>query len=237
MNTPRFFKYFCEKHKIMTTFRKEALQRALTRPVEMNHDNGVKVSEIFGCNVFGREAMREHLPVEIFESLMRSINEGLMIDRRIADHVASAMKAWALSKGATHYTHWFHPLNGATAEKHDAFFSRRWRSAFHCQFRRKPAYTAGTRCIKLSRAGASEILSKPADIQHGIQHHLHLFIAVRFASLQYLFLIPANHSIIKLLCLKPLTHLIKLPWMFVSTSIRMLQKYCLPWMGAGIFPD
>jgi glutamine synthetase len=107
----------------MTTFRKEALQRALTRSVEFNHENGVNVSEIFACNVFGREAMREYLSGEIYESLMHTINEGSMIDRRIADQVAAAMKAWALSKGATHYTHWFHPLNGATAEKHDAFFS------------------------------------------------------------------------------------------------------------------
>ena len=107
----------------MVTFRKEALQRALTRPVEFNSVENLKVSEIFGCNVFGREAMREYFPGEIYESLMSTINEGGGIDRRIADQVASAMKAWALSKGATHYTHWFHPLNGATAEKHDAFFS------------------------------------------------------------------------------------------------------------------
>jgi glutamine synthetase len=107
----------------MTTFRKEALQRALTRSVDVAPIQNSKVSEIFGCNVFGREAMREYLPGEIFESLMSTINEGGGIDRRNADHVAAAMKAWALSKGATHYTHWFHPLNGATAEKHDAFFS------------------------------------------------------------------------------------------------------------------
>ena len=107
----------------MNTFRKEALSRALTRSVDYKNDSNIKVPEIFGCNVFGREAMREYLSGEIFENLMNSITEGLRIDRRIADQVATAMKAWALNKGATHYTHWFHPLNGSTAEKHDAFFS------------------------------------------------------------------------------------------------------------------
>jgi len=109
--------------KIMSTFRKEALRRALTRPVDFKNDNHIKVSEIFGCNVFSREAMREYLSGEIFDNLMSTINEGVRIDRRIADQVAAAMKAWALNKGATHYTHWFHTLNGSTAEKHDAFFS------------------------------------------------------------------------------------------------------------------
>jgi len=107
----------------MSTFRKEALRRALTRSVDFKNDNHIKVSEVFGCNVFGREAMREYLSGEIFDNLMSTINEGVRIDRRIADQVAAAMKAWALNKGATHYTHWFHPLNGSTAEKHDAFFS------------------------------------------------------------------------------------------------------------------
>jgi glutamine synthetase len=107
----------------MTTFRKEALKTALTRSSQSVTDKQYTISDIFGCNVFNREAMREHLPSEAFESLMLVINKGGGIDRRIADHVAAAMKTWALSKGATHYTHWFHPLNGATAEKHDAFFS------------------------------------------------------------------------------------------------------------------
>lgn len=106
----------------MNTFRKEALQRALTRPNESKNDYNVKVAEIFGCNVFGRESMREYLPAEVFETLMKTINEGVGIERRIADQVAASMKAWAMSKNATHYTHWFHPLNGLTAEKHDAFF-------------------------------------------------------------------------------------------------------------------
>lgn len=81
-----------------------------------------KISEIFGENVFHIEVMREYLPSEAYKSMVRSIQDGMRLDRKMADQVASAMKDWALTKGATHYTHWFQPLTGSTAEKHDAFF-------------------------------------------------------------------------------------------------------------------
>jgi glutamine synthetase len=82
-----------------------------------------KVSEFFGANVFGRDAMSQYLSEEAFIAVMSAIETGSKIDRKIAEHVANGMKAWALSKGATHYTHWFQPLTGTTAEKHDAFFT------------------------------------------------------------------------------------------------------------------
>jgi glutamine synthetase len=107
----------------MTTFRKNALDKAMNRPFENKATNGGKISEIFGQNVFGLEAMREYLPFEVVENIKRSMETGSGFDKRIADLVASGMKAWAISKGVTHYTHWFQPLNGATAEKHDAFFT------------------------------------------------------------------------------------------------------------------
>ncbi len=107
----------------MTTFRKNALDKAMNRPLENKSPNSGKISEIFGQNVFGLEAMREHLPFEVVENIKRSMETGSGFDKRIADLVASGMKAWAISKGVTHYTHWFQPLNGATAEKHDAFFT------------------------------------------------------------------------------------------------------------------
>lgn len=81
-----------------------------------------KISEIFGQNVFHLEVMREYLPNEAYKSMKRATLEGTRLDRDMADQVASAMKDWAITKGATHYTHWFQPLTGATAEKHDAFF-------------------------------------------------------------------------------------------------------------------
>lgn len=82
---------------------------------------GRKASEYFGELTFNRAAMREYLTEEAYSQVMNSIEKGEKIDRKIADQVAAGIKAWAISKGATHYTHWFLPLTGATAEKHDAF--------------------------------------------------------------------------------------------------------------------
>lgn len=80
-----------------------------------------RVSEIFGCDVLTIEKMRQYLSIEAFKQLEKKMQNGESIDRSLADQIAAAMKAWAISKGATHYTHWFHPLNGSTAEKHDSF--------------------------------------------------------------------------------------------------------------------
>ena len=85
-------------------------------------DKEAKQSEIFGANVFGLKTMRQFLTKEALNSLMLAINKGDKINRPIADQIASSMKEWAMAKGVTHYTHWFQPLTGATAEKHDAFF-------------------------------------------------------------------------------------------------------------------
>ena len=78
-------------------------------------------SEYFGELVFNREKMFKYLPGKAFERLVDSIDNGSPLDRETADAVAAGMKKWALEKGATHYTHWFHPLTEGTAEKHDAF--------------------------------------------------------------------------------------------------------------------
>ncbi|MBR0442712.1 MAG: glutamine synthetase III [Clostridia bacterium] len=85
------------------------------------------IPEIFGCMVFGDDAMRERLPREVYESLSKTIENGTALDPSIADCVANAMKDWAIEKGATHYTHWFQPLTGVTAEKHDAFITPKGR--------------------------------------------------------------------------------------------------------------
>lgn len=110
-----------QKKENMSHVRKQAYQDVLHRkPQSIN--KVTKVSTLFGENVFHLEVMREYLPDEAYKSIKQAIADGSRIDRRIADMVATAMKDWALSKGATHYTHWFQPLTGATAEKHDAFF-------------------------------------------------------------------------------------------------------------------
>ncbi|MEX1382649.1 glutamine synthetase III [Lutibacter sp.] len=105
----------------MSTLRFKAVQLAQSRkPVEVIEDK--RRSEIFGANVFNEFSMRQYLTSDAFKGVMNAIQHGKKIDRKIANQVASSMKDWALSKGVTHYTHWFQPLTGATAEKHDAFF-------------------------------------------------------------------------------------------------------------------
>ncbi len=91
------------------------------KPVELTPPSS-KISSFYGANIFGRETMRSTLSSDIFEQLTRTIDKGGKIEPHVAEAVASAMKSWAMGKGATHYTHWFQPLTGATAEKHDAFF-------------------------------------------------------------------------------------------------------------------
>ena len=104
----------------MSTFRFQALRKATDRkPVHVEELD--RKSIIFGSNVFGDKAMRQFLTPEAYKAV-KAAADGVKIDRKIADYIALGMKEWALSKGVTHYTHWFQPLTGTTAEKHDAFF-------------------------------------------------------------------------------------------------------------------
>ena len=83
----------------------------------------MNVAEIFGKNVFNETVMKERLPKSVFKKMKKTIEDGAELDPSIADVVAHAMKDWAIERGATHYTHWFQPLTGVTAEKHDSFIS------------------------------------------------------------------------------------------------------------------
>lgn len=105
----------------MSTIRFQALKATAGRkPVHV--EELAKKSEIFGSNVFNDKAMRKFLTPDAFKAVQNAVQHGTKIDRKIADYIAMGMKEWSLSKGVTHYTHWFQPLTGATAEKHDAFF-------------------------------------------------------------------------------------------------------------------
>ncbi|MBQ4226558.1 MAG: glutamine synthetase III [Oscillospiraceae bacterium] len=81
------------------------------------------VPEYFGCNVFNETVMKDMLPKTVYKSLLRTKQLGIALDAQAAEVIAAAMKDWAVSKGATHYTHWFHPMTGLSAEKHDSFIS------------------------------------------------------------------------------------------------------------------
>ncbi|MEC4113520.1 glutamine synthetase III family protein [Myroides pelagicus] len=104
----------------MSTFRFRAIEKAASREPVKVEELGRK-SLIFGDNVFNDKSMRQFLTPEAYQAV-KNAQLGIKIDRRLADYIALGMKEWALSKGVTHYTHWFQPLTGTTAEKHDAFF-------------------------------------------------------------------------------------------------------------------
>jgi len=108
----------------MTTprFRHHALENVLSRAPKIVEMPSAKISEYFGSSVFNEDAMRMFLTEDAYFAVRQAIHQGSRIDRKLADQVASGMKEWASSKGATHYTHWFQPLTGTSAEKHDAFF-------------------------------------------------------------------------------------------------------------------
>lgn len=105
----------------MSKLRFKAVAAAANRkPVEVEKPQG-KTSEYYGEKVFNRKAMSKYLSKETFKVMSKVIDKGEPIDGGIAEHVAAGMRMWALENGATHYTHWFHPLTDGTAEKHDAF--------------------------------------------------------------------------------------------------------------------
>ena len=105
----------------MSTIRFQALKETAGRkPVKVEELD--RKSAIFGSNVFNDKAMRQFLTSEAYQAVKGAVQYGTKIERKLADYVAMGMKEWALSKGVTHYTHWFQPLTGTTAEKHDAFF-------------------------------------------------------------------------------------------------------------------
>lgn len=115
--------YLAKKKTVqMSSIRITALEKVMSRvPVQLEDDSR-KVSEFYGENVFDIDTMRTYLSEESFDSVVDAMENGTRINRKIADDVASSMKVWAMERGAKHYTHWFQPLTGATAEKHDAFF-------------------------------------------------------------------------------------------------------------------
>ena len=107
----------------MSSLRFPALQELSTEDKKISHYGGKKITHMFASNVFNAKAAREWLSDEAYKSLMQSAKSGSRLDRRLADGIASGLKAWAEDKGVTHFSHWFQPLTGTTAEKHDSFFT------------------------------------------------------------------------------------------------------------------
>ena len=107
----------------MATLRFKAWEDVLHRQAKPFNPPSDKISDFYGSKVFNDDAMRKYLSAPVYKAVKKAIDTGSRIEREVADHVASALKEWAMSHGASHYTHWFQPLTGATAEKHDAFFT------------------------------------------------------------------------------------------------------------------
>ncbi len=123
--------YFCsdkqqKKPQTMYSIRFRAIENNMARPNQLEEIDYPRITQIFGEDVFDKETMRNYLSKEAYKGVCSAIDEGRRIDRKVADQVASGMKAWAIERGATHYSHWFQPLNNSTAEKHDAFFEPVW---------------------------------------------------------------------------------------------------------------
>ena len=107
----------------MSLNRQQALHEVLDRVPNHVERPSNKISEYFGENVFNLHVMRSYLPDEAYEGILEAMEKGTPISRKVADQTATAMKEWAIGRGATHYTHWFQPLTGSTAEKHDSFIA------------------------------------------------------------------------------------------------------------------
>lgn len=106
----------------MAKQRFDAISDVSKREYAVYNRPSLKITDYYGSNVFGMNQMHNYLSSEVYERLMNCIEKGEKIDHDTADAIATALKSWAIEKGATHFTHWFHPLRGSTAEKHDSFF-------------------------------------------------------------------------------------------------------------------
>ena len=157
-----------------------------------------KVPEIFGSMVFNDQKMQERLPKSTYKALKKTIQNGEPLDLSVANVVAAAMKDWAVEMGCTHYTHWFQPMTGITAEKHDSFIAPNGEGQVIMEFSGKELVKASLMLL-LSQAAVFVPHSRQEAIQHGIRHHMHSLRTEHFIFLQHSVLIQARFSIRKLL--------------------------------------
>ena len=107
----------------MSSNRSAALNLFQSRPKTVKERDNRKITSYYAENVFTQEKLRAYLSNDAYKVYNQTIADGKKISRELADQIAAALKAWAMEKGTTHYTHWFQPLTGTTAEKHDSFFT------------------------------------------------------------------------------------------------------------------
>ena len=157
------------------------------------------VKKIFGSNVFNDAVMKERLPKAAYKKMKATIEAGAELDPEVADIVAHEMKEWALEQGATHFTHWFQPLTGITAEKHDAFIDPQGDGTTLLRFSGKELIKGEPDASSFPSGGLRATFE---DIQHGIAHHQHLskkhHILLFFAFRQHSALTKVRHLIRRL---------------------------------------
>src|SRR5215471_6820482 len=191
------------------SLRFQAINNLNSPSIHTPNSTAPKITAIFGENVFTLKTAREFLSAEAYKSLTASIKESKKIDRTVASQIASGMRSWAESKGVTHFTHWFQPLTGTTAEKHDSFFTIKSDGTPLEQFdgdalvQQEPDASSfpsgGLRATFEARGYTAWDPSSPAFIMEiGRVKH--------FAYLLYLFLILASRSTSKLLYSKLVKH-------------------------------
>ena len=129
--------------------------------VEKRHRTDLE--EVFGENLFGLHEMKSRMPSAQYEALLSTIQNRTELDATVADAVAAAMKEWALEKGATHYTHWFQPLTGATAEKHDSFLKPTGDGRAITEFRGKELARADGKSKKDAEQSAARLALEGLD--------------------------------------------------------------------------
>ena len=156
-------------------------------------------SEYFGTKVFGREAMRRYLNKTVYAQLLDTMQRGTPLTLEVADGVAAGMRQWALDHGADHYTHWFQPLTGGTAEKHDAFAEPDGCGGVLDEFSGR-CLSSRSPMRRLFRTAVSGILLKPEDIPPGIRDLLLSSTTTPCVYRRYSWLIRAKPWIIKRRC-------------------------------------
>ena len=184
----------------MESLRFKAINDLTTAPNGTEVQGSSKITAIFGENVFTLRTSRKFLSDEAYKSLTSSIRGGKKIDRAVANQISAGMRQWAESKGVTHFTHWFQPLTGTTAEKHDSFFTIKSDGTPIEQFD-GDALVQQEPDASSFPSGGLRMMTR-LDIPHGILLHPHLLWrsdkAKRFVFLQSSCHIPESRSTLKL---------------------------------------
>ncbi len=185
---------FAKKQLSMSSLRFKSIDNLSTTP-EGNVAGSAKITAIFGENVFTLKTAREFLSDEAYKSLASSIKSGKRIDRAVANQISAGLRQWAEGKGVTHFTHWFQPLTGTAAEKHDSFFTLKSDGTAIEEFDGAALIQQEPDASSFPSGGLRatfEARGYTAGI-HLLQYLLwRLEKAKHFAFLQYLFLIPVN---------------------------------------------